>query len=47
MMNYDMQGFYTKFLNDIRDDQLRFNVNHQNDTGAIADVVPVRLIIVV
>ena len=43
MMNYHMQGFYTKFLNDIRDDQLRFNENNQNDTGAIADVVPVRL----
>ena len=40
MMNYNMQGFYTKFLNDIRDDQLRFNANHLNDTGAIADVVP-------
>ena len=40
MMNLDMQGFYTKFLDDIRDDQLRYNANHRNDTGAIADVVP-------
>ena len=40
MMNFGMQGFYEKFLNDIRDDQLRFDSNHRNDTGAIADVVP-------
>jgi hypothetical protein len=40
MHNYHMQGFYTKFLDDIRDDQLRYNGNHLNDTGAIADVVP-------
>ena len=39
-MNYDMQGFYMEFLNKIRDDQLRFNENHGNDTGAVADVVP-------
>ena len=40
MLNYDMQRFYTKYLDDIRDDQLRYNANHANDTGAIADVVP-------
>ena len=41
MQNYHMQGFYTKYLDDIRDDQLRYNANHLNDTGAIADVVNV------
>ena len=40
MLNFDMQTFYEKYLNDIRDDQLRYNANHRNDTGAIADVVP-------
>ena len=35
-----LQGFYMEFLNKIRDDQLRFNENHGNDTGAVADVVP-------
>eukprot|EP01045_Picozoa_sp_COSAG04_P021013 COSAG04_NODE_2216_length_4513_cov_3.037155_4_plen_90_part_00 len=29
-----------EFLNKIRDDQLRFNENHGDDTGAVADVVP-------
>ena len=33
------QTFYEEFLNKIRDDQLRFDGNH-NDTGALADVVP-------
>lgn len=40
MQNYDMMSFYTEFLNKIRDDQLRFDGNHPNDTGALADVVP-------
>eukprot|EP01051_Picozoa_sp_SAG22_P000173 SAG22_NODE_3_length_48349_cov_158.681180_34_plen_907_part_00 len=40
MMNYHMQRFYTKYLDDIRDDQLRYNANHLNDTGALADVIP-------
>jgi hypothetical protein len=39
-MNYDMQSFYMEFLNKIRDDQLRYDGNHANDTGALADVVP-------
>ena len=39
-MNYDMQSFYMEFLNKIRDDQLRYDGNHPNDTGALADVVP-------
>ena len=39
-MNLDMQAFYIAFLNKIRDDQLRYDGNHQNDTGAVADVVP-------
>ena len=34
MLNYDMQSFYTKYLDDLRDDQLRYNANHLNDTGA-------------
>ena len=29
-----------EFLHKIRDDQLRFDGNHANDTGALADVVP-------
>jgi alpha-L-rhamnosidase len=40
MLNFDMQRFYTKYLDDIRDDQLRYSANHLNDTGPIADVVP-------
>ncbi len=39
-MNYDMQSFYMEFLNKIRDDQLRYDGNHANDKGALADVVP-------
>ena len=33
-LNFDMQAFYEEFLSKIRDDQLRFNGNHVNDTGA-------------
>ena len=40
MLNFGMQRFYTKYLDDIRDDQLRYNGNHGNDTGAVADVIP-------
>jgi len=39
-MNFDMVSFYMEFLNKIRDDQLRYDGNHVNDTGALADVVP-------
>lgn len=38
--NFDMLSFYEEFLNKIRDDQLRYDGNHVNDTGALADVVP-------
>jgi hypothetical protein len=39
-MNYDMQLFYEEFMNKIRDDQLRYDGNHPDDLGALADVVP-------
>jgi len=40
MGNFDMQRFYENFLDNIRDDQLRYDGNHPTDTGALADVVP-------
>ena len=39
-LNYDMQAFYSEFLNKIRDDQLRYDGTHPTDKGALADVVP-------
>lgn len=40
MHNYDMMAFYVEFLNKIADDQARFDGNHPDDKGALADVVP-------
>jgi hypothetical protein len=39
-MNFDMHAFYEEFMNKIRDDQLRYDENHPDDKGALADVVP-------
>lgn len=38
--NFDMQAFYEQYVGTIRDDQRRYDANHADDTGAIADVVP-------
>jgi alpha-L-rhamnosidase len=40
MLNFDMQRFYEGFLQNIKDDQERYDENHAGDTGALADVVP-------
>lgn len=39
-MNFDMLAFYSEFMNKIGDDQSRFDGNHPDDKGALADVVP-------
>ena len=39
MLNFDMRGFYSKFLNDMLDDQARWDES-SSDKGALADVVP-------
>ena len=41
MLNFDMRGFYAKYLRDMMDDQSRRDPNvPANESGAIADVVP-------
>ena len=38
--NFEMLAFYEEYLMKVRDDQLRYDANHDDDKGALADVVP-------